>query len=170
MRSTTLKWMLLMLTVLAAVVLLVQLYWINTVYYFEQNVFNTNVVKSIRGVFEDMHIDDNPGTQLQKLIERPNPSSFIIRVDTLPQRDSLINFFYSEFEDFNVFTDCKMAVYSDSAGRFLYQAYLPSAATTHLQTSNHPRYTSIDLAAAPRDYSYILLYFPHRQQYIIHQL
>ncbi|HTL07621.1 MAG TPA: HAMP domain-containing sensor histidine kinase, partial [Chitinophagaceae bacterium] len=58
----------------------------------------------------------------------------------------------------------------DSAGRFLYQAYLPSAATIHLQTSSKPRYTSIDLAAAPRDYSYILLYFPHRQQYIIHQL
>ena len=84
-----------------------------------------------------MKIDDNPGTQLQKLIERPNPNTFLIRVDTIPQKDSLINFLYSEFEDFNVFTDCKMAVYSDSTGGYLYQAYLPTAASTqaHVQLS-----------------------------------
>ena len=69
MRSATLKWMLLLLTLLVGVILVVQLYWISRVYYYEQKEFNTNVVKSIRGVCEDMKIDDNPGTQLQNLIE-----------------------------------------------------------------------------------------------------
>jgi len=170
MRSATLKWMLLMLTALVGIILVVQLYWINKVYYYEQNEFNTNVVKSIRGVCEDMHIDDNPGTQLQKLIEKPNPNTFLIRVDTLPQRDSLINFFFTEFEDFNVFTDCKVAVYSDTAAHYLFQAYLPSAASTQNQVTSHPQYTAIDLPVLQKDYSYIHLYFPHRKQYIIHQL
>lgn len=170
MRSATLKWMLLMLTILVGIILVVQLYWINQVYYYEQKEFNTNVVKSIRGVCEDMKIDDNPGTQLQKLIERPNPNSFLVRIDSLPQKDSLINFFYSEFEDFNVFTDCKLAVYSDTAGRYLYQAYLPTAASTQVQATNHPHFTEIDLPQITRKYAYIHLYFPHRQQYIIHQL
>ena len=170
MRSATLKWMLLMLTLLVGIILVVQLYWINQVYYYEQKEFNTNVIKSIRGVCEDMKIDDNPGTQLQKLIERPNPNSFIIRIDTIPQRDTLINFLYSEFEDFNVFTDCKVAVYSDSEAHYLYQAYLPTAASTQMQSTNHPQYTEIDLPVIPKNYPYIHLYFPHRQQYIIHQL
>jgi len=159
-----------MLTVLVGIILVVQLYWINKVYFYEQNEFNTNVVKSIRGVCEDMHIDDNPGTQLQKLIEKPNPNTFLIRVDTLPQRDSLINFFYTEFEDFNVFTDCKIAAYSDTAGHYLFQAYLPSAASTQDQVTSHPQYTAIDLPVLQKGYSYIHLYFPHRKQYIIHQL
>ncbi|MFT3933249.1 MAG: HAMP domain-containing sensor histidine kinase [Chitinophagaceae bacterium] len=170
MRSATLKWMLLLLTVLVGIILVVQLYWINQVYFYEQKEFNTNVIKSIRGVFEDMKIDDNPGTQLQKLIERPNNNSFLIRVDTIPQKDSLINFLYSEFEDFNVFTDCKVAVYSDSESAYVYQAYLPTAASTQPQILNHPHFTEIDMAALPKKYPYIYLFFPHRTQYIIHQL
>lgn len=171
MRSATLKWMLLLLTVLVGIILLVQLFWINKVYNLEQKEFNTNVVKSIRGVYEDMRIyDDNPGERLQKLIEQPNPNSFLFRVNSLPQRDSLINYLYSEFDDFSVFTDCKMAVYSNADSRYLYQAYLPTAATTHVEAGNHPRFTPVDLPLIAKDYSYIHLFFPHRQQYIIHQL
>lgn len=170
MRSATLKWMLLLLTLLVGIILLVQLYWINQVYFYEGKEFNNNVVKSIRGVCEDMKIDDNPGTQLQRLIERPNLNTFIVRLDTIPQRDSLINFLYSEFEDFNVFTDCKMAVYSDSTAGYLFQVYLPTAASTQPLSSFHPLFTAIDLPVIPKNYPYIHLYFPHRQQYIIHQL
>ncbi|MEO5685560.1 MAG: HAMP domain-containing sensor histidine kinase [Chitinophagaceae bacterium] len=170
MRSATLKWMLLLLTLLVGIILVVQLYWIRQVYYYEQKEFNTNVVKSIRGVFEDMKIDDNPGTQLQKLIERPNPNSFIIRVDSIPQKDSLVNFLYSEFEDFNVFTDCKVAVYNDHDNHYVYQAYLPTAASTQIEAGSHPRFTATDLPVIARNFPYIHLYFPHRQQYIIHQL
>src|ERR1700712_2138768 len=142
MRSATLKWMLLMLTLLVGIILIVQLYWINRVYFYEQKEFNTNVVKSIRGVCEDMKIDDNPGTQLQKLIEKPNANTFLIRVDTIPQKDSIINFLYSEFEDFNVFTDCKMAMYSDSAKGYLSQVFLPTAASTQAAKATfHPQFT-----------------------------
>ena len=160
----------LLLTLLVGVILVVQLYWINRVYSFEEKEFNTNVVKSIRGLCEDMKIDDNPGTQLQKLIEKPDVNTFIIRVDTIPQRDSLINFLYTEFEDFNVFTDCKMTVYSDSAETYLYQVYLPTAASTQRQRTFRPQFTPVDLPLYNRSYPYIHLYFPHRKQYIIHQL
>lgn len=163
--------MMLALTLLVGVILVVQLYWIYQVYHYEEKEFNTNVVKSIRGVCEDMKIDDNPGVQLQKLIEKPDANSFLIRMDTIPQKDSLINFLYSEFEDFNVFTDCKMAMYSDSAGDYLYQVYLPTAASTQRAQFNfHPKFTPVDLPMIRKNYPYIHLYFPHRQQYIIHQL
>ncbi len=170
MRSATLKWMLLLLTVLVGIILLVQLYWINKVYYYEQKDFNTNVVKSIRGLYEDLHISDNSGAQFQKLIERPNPNTFLVRIDIMPHKDSLISFLFSEFEDFNVFTDCKVAVYDANEERYVYQAYLPTAASTQEQTNSRTHFTAIDLPLVPKDYSYIHLYFPHRQQYVIHQL
>jgi two-component system, OmpR family, phosphate regulon sensor histidine kinase PhoR len=170
MRSATLKWMMLSLTILVGIILLVQLYWIIKVYNFEQKEFNTNVVKSIRGVCEDMELDDNPGTQIQKLIERPNPNTFLIQIDTIPQKDSLVYFLSNEFDDFNVFTDCKMAVYSDISKKYLYQVYLPTAATTQSQTTSHALFTPVDLPLFNKGYDYIHLYFPHRQQYIIHQL
>jgi two-component system, OmpR family, phosphate regulon sensor histidine kinase PhoR len=172
MRSNTLKWMTLLLTLLVSAIMLVQLYWIFKVYHYEQQEFNTNVVKSIRGVCEDMELDDNPGTQIQKLIETPNENTFIIQVDTIPQRDSLIYFITNEFDDFNVFTDCKMAIYNDSTREYLYQVYLPSAASTinAVGSGNHPRFTEIDLPKYNKKFPFIQLYFPHRQQYIIHQL
>jgi two-component system phosphate regulon sensor histidine kinase PhoR len=169
MRSLTLKWMMLLLTLLVGAILLVQLFWLNRVYNYEQKEFNTNVVKSIRGICEDMELDDSPGIQIQKLIERPNLNTFLLQVDTLPQKDSLLFYLASEFDDFDVFTDCKMAVYSDSSGQYLYQAYLPTAASTQEQGS-HPKYTAIDLPLYTRPHAYIHLFFPHRQQYIIHQL
>ncbi|MBS1565448.1 MAG: hypothetical protein JST39_13745, partial [Bacteroidetes bacterium] len=170
MRSATLKWIMLSLTLLVGVIIVVQLYWLNHVYDLERSVFSTNVVKSIRGLCEDMRLDDRPGTQIQKLIERPTPSSYLLQVDTIPQRDSLIYFLASEFEDFDVLTDCNVAVYSDSSNDYLYQNYLPSAASILQPQNTHPRSTEIDLPVYPRGFSYIHINFPHRQQYIIHQL
>ena len=170
MRSATLKWMMLLLTLLVGIILLVQMYWIYRVYNFEQKEFNTNVVKSIRGLCEDMELNDAPGTQIQKLVEHPDLNTFLLQVDTIPQRDSLMFYINSEFEDFDVFTDCKMAVYNDSTKKYLYQVYIPSAATTQSQTPTRTSITPVDLPVFPRNYPYIHLFFPHRQQYIIHQL
>ncbi len=158
------------LTLLVGAIILVQLYWINRVYNYEQKEFNTNVIKSIRGLCEDMELDDSPGTQIMELIERPTLNSFVLQVDTIPQRDSLIYFMASEFKDFDVFTDCNMAVYSDSINNYLYQVYMPTPASNLVQGNNHPRPIAVDLPMYPRRFPYIHLNFPHRQQYIIHQL
>jgi two-component system, OmpR family, phosphate regulon sensor histidine kinase PhoR len=170
MRSATLKWMMLILTLLVGAILLVQLYWLNQIYNFEQKEFNTNVVKSMRGLCEDMEINDRPGTQLQKLIEHPNANTFILQIDTIPQKDSLVFFLVNEFDDFNVFTDCKLAVYNDSTQRYQYDAYLPTAASNQPQPQNYSQNASMELPLYKRNYPYIHFFFPHRQQYIIHQL
>ena len=70
MRSSTLKWIVLSATLLAAIVVTVQLYWLKKVYSYEQRQFNLNVVKSIRGVFEDLAMNDQAGFSALK---RPPP-------------------------------------------------------------------------------------------------
>lgn len=164
MRSNTLKWILLLSTILIVIIVGVQLYWLNKVYKFEEREFNNNVVKSIRGLFEDIDIADYPGRQLQKLIEHPDANTFIVEIDSVPHKDSLTRFLITEFEDFEVLADCKIALFDAKSRKYLYQLYLPTAASVN------PRETGIDVPELNLDHSYIYLYFPHRRQYIVQKL
>ena len=56
MRSVTIKWMMLIASLLVAAIVVVQLYWLNKVYSYEQKQFNSNVVRSIRGLLEDIDL------------------------------------------------------------------------------------------------------------------
>ncbi len=87
MRSSTLKWIVLSATLLAAIVVTVQLYWLKKVYSFEQRQFNVNVVKSIRGVFEDMEMNDQTGIIQKDLIDAHADNYFWSKANTIPTKD-----------------------------------------------------------------------------------
>src|SRR4051812_31821443 len=107
MRSSTLKWIVLSATFLAAIVVTVQLFWLKKVYSLEKRQFNLSVVKSIRGLFEDLEMNDAPGTNLGQLINKPdnNENYYLFVADTIPNKDSLIYYIQDEFSDFGVLTD-----------------------------------------------------------------
>jgi two-component system phosphate regulon sensor histidine kinase PhoR len=89
MRSVTLKWMMLIASLLVTTIVVVQLYWLNKVYSYEQKQFNSNVVRSIRGLLEDIDLADYPATDLHRIIQHPDPSSFLVVIDSIPPKDSL---------------------------------------------------------------------------------
>ncbi len=60
------------------------------VYSFEQRQFQINVVKSIRGVFEDLQMNDAPGISIKDLIDAPADNYFSFKADTIPPKDSLV--------------------------------------------------------------------------------
>ncbi|MEP7110685.1 MAG: HAMP domain-containing sensor histidine kinase [Ferruginibacter sp.] len=161
MRSATFKWIILLSTILISLLVSVQLFWLNKIYNYEQKEFTTSVVKSIRGVYEDLQLNDSSGTELQKLIEQPNINTFLFKIDSIPPKDSLLNAILNNLEDFGVFTDCKVALYDDSRQIYAYEVYVPTAA------SKHPDNSGIDLPLYKNTYAYIHLYFPHRSQYIL---
>ena len=166
MRSSTLKWIVLSATLLAAIVVTVQLYWLKKVYSFEQRQFNLNVVKSIRGVFEDLEMNDAPGISLKDLIDAPADNYFSFKADTIPPKDSLVFYIQDEFADFGVLTDCKLGAYSATENKYVYEEFIPAPAS---------RYAGIkpplqDLPVYTKDYDHILLYFPHRQEYVLEQM
>src|SRR3982751_484461 len=100
MRSATLKWIIFLSALMVATILGVQLYWLNKIYSFEQRQFNNNIVKSVRGVMEDLDMDANAGVELEKLIEHPDANTFLIRVNDVPEFDSLVYYLRSEMQDF----------------------------------------------------------------------
>ena len=112
MRSSTLRWIVLSASLLISIIVIFQLYWLKKVYSLEEHQFKTNVVKGIRGVFDDLQMNDNPAMNLHDLIDNPDQDYFIFKADTIPPKDSLTFYLRHEFEDFDVLTDCKLGAYS----------------------------------------------------------
>ena len=166
MRSSTLKWIVLSATLLAAIVVTVQLYWLKKVYSFEQRQFNLNVVKSIRGVFEDLEMNDQAGVILKDLIDAPADNYFSFKADTIPPKDSLVFYIQDEFADFGVLTDCKLGAYSAAENKYVYEAYLQAPASRYIGVKG----PSQELPVYTKNYDHILLYFPHRQEYVLEQM
>jgi len=159
-----LKWLVLSATLLIGLIVVVQLYWLTKVYSFEQKQFSNNVVKSLRGVFEDLAMNDNPSQSLQQLINNPADDYYLFRADTIPIQDSLTHYLRKEFIDFDVLTDVKLGAYSSSQKKYVYEEYIPTIASgfqvTHV----------LGLPVYAEDYDHILLYFPHRSQYILGEM
>lgn len=163
MRSYTLKWLVLISTLVVGLIMLIQLYWINQVYSLEKRQFNTNVVKSIRGLFEDTNLSE-PISQLQNSIVQPDPNSFLVKIGVIPTKDTLLHYLSQELSDFDVLTDCKVAVYNSKTGDFVFEEYIPAPAS-HYSSVNLP-----DLAVYSKNFDYILMNFPHRGKYVLSQM
>ena len=146
------------------IIICIQLFWLQKVYLYEDKQFNINVSKSIRGLYADMELVNDVSDNVQKVIENPKPDLYLFRIDCSPNpRDLWLNL-KSELTDFDVYTDCKAGIYSAEKDIFIEQEYID------LPDSYHNKETELSLPSLKRDYSYILLFFPHRDQYIINQM
>lgn len=164
MRSATLRWIMLGCSVIIALILLAQLYWLKRVYTLEEQQFNAGVIKSIRGLFGDIDITDDPKMQINKIVETVDINTYVVKLDSIPPGDTLQFYLRNEFEDFDVWADCNIAVYSSDEHRYLYQTYLSTAA------SRYPDLSDAELPVVKKDHDYLLLHFPHRSKYIIHEM
>lgn len=164
MRSATFKWIILLSTIVIGLLVAAQLYWLYKIYNYEQKEFNTSVIKSIKGLYEDLELTDSNTAHLQEMIEQPNANTFLVRVDSIPPKDTLLNSVMNNLEDFGVFADCKVALYDDETHSYQFQEYLPTA------VSKHPVTDDADLLVYRKEYPYVHLYFPHRNQYIIKEM
>ncbi len=164
MRSTTLRWIILITSVVMGMLVTAQLYWLNKIYNYEQKEFNTSVIKSIQGVYEDLELTTSPITQLRKLIEQPDANTFLFKIDSIPTREILFENLSDNLEDFQVFTDCHVALYESPKNHLLYEGYLQSLVL------KHSRNNVSTLKASKKNYTYIRLYFPYRSQYILNSM
>ena len=164
MRSSTTRILILSLSIVIAAIVGLQLHWLQKTYAFETNEFSTSAIKSIRGLYEDIDMATDPGGRFNTMISRPNADSYIFRVDNIPNRDSLSYYLMNEFDDFNVYTDCRIAVYDHKSGKYTYTAYLAAAGSSGKDSLN------VNLPVYKNDFSYVLLNFPDRNNYILNQM
>ncbi len=139
-----------------------QLFWLNKIYNYQQKEFNTSVVKSIKGMYEDLELMDSSGQHLRNLIEQPDEKSFLFKTDSIPFSDDLVKDAAHNLEDFGVFTLCNIGVYNSDKNEYVQIHTLPSAA-------NEPKIDRVELPVFHKNYNYILLSFPHRDKYIFYR-
>ncbi|ULQ56504.1 HAMP domain-containing histidine kinase [Flavihumibacter rivuli] len=164
MRAATLRWMVVISVAIAAIILLAQAFWLKKIYELEQKNFNSDVVKCIRGLMEDIDIAENPGVQLQQLVEHPTPNNFRIKLNRVPDGDSLAYYLANELQDFGIISSCIASVYDHNKNEFVYTKYLLHPANSNPKES---RYT---LPEDALPYTYAYLTFPNREQFILRQL
>lgn len=164
MRSATLKWIVLLSTLVVAIIIIVQLYWLNKIYSYEQKQFDTDIVKAVRGLFEDVDLTNEPVSDLKNRIDHPDPNTFYVKIEKIPARDSLVKFITAEFGDFGVNADCRVSIFDYNQKRMAYSSYVAFAAS-HYEDSLSKRPSIM-----PKEYSFIHLYFPHRDKFVINQI
>lgn len=163
-RSKTLRLVILISTVLVAIIVAVQLFWLQKVYRYEEKQFNINVSKSIRGLYDDMELVNDVSDNAQKEIDNPQPDLYLLKIDCNPYLDSLWINLKAELTDFDVYTDCNAGIYNQEKGRFTQIQYID------LPDAYHAPASPVVIPILKRDYSYIALLFPHRGQYILKQM
>lgn len=139
-----------------------QLYWLNKQYNLEEKEFTTNVVKSIKAFYVDVNY--NTQKNLQTLIELPDKNTFLFKVDSAISATTLEDSIALELSTQNVFTDCKVALYHPQQNAYVYEVYMPTAA------SHYPINEGKELPIFKRNYTYGMLNFPHRNKYILGQM
>ena len=88
-RSKTLRFVILISTIIITVIIAIQLIWLQKVYAYEEKQFNINVSKSIRGLYDDMELVNDVSDNAQKEIENRNPDLYLFKIDCNPNLDSL---------------------------------------------------------------------------------
>ncbi|HEY6062985.1 MAG TPA: hypothetical protein VIV35_05220, partial [Chitinophagaceae bacterium] len=164
MRSTTARLIIVIAAILITIIMGMQVNWLNKIYAYDKNEFNTSVLKAIRGVYEDLPLLYNSSVPLDSLAEKYTASTFLFQIDSIPLRDSLLYHLSAELEDFHVFTDYKVAVYSVSQRKYLYQDYISADAT------KNDKDTASRLPVIKRNFNYVHIFFPNRNKYIIAEM
>ena len=163
-RSKTLRLVILTSTVLVTIIIAIQLIWLQKVYLYEEKQFNINVSKSIKSLYDDMQLVSDVKDNVQKVIENVNPDVYLLRIDCSPNLEQLWVNLKAELTDFDVYSDCRAAIYTKEENKYTAEEYI------NLPDAYFPSDKEKVLPVYNRDYSYIALYFPHRGQYIIKQM
>ncbi|MEO7306259.1 MAG: HAMP domain-containing sensor histidine kinase [Ferruginibacter sp.] len=163
-RSKTLRLVILTSTVLITIIVAIQLIWLQKVYLYEEKQFNINISKSVRSLYTDMELVNDATDNVQKVVENVSPDVYLLKIDCSPNLEQLWVNIKAELTDFDVYSDCRVAIYNAVENKYTTEQYID------LPDSYFPSSKEKELSVYKRDYAYIALYFPHRGQYIINQM
>lgn len=162
-RSKTIRLAIFVCTFVIATIIIFQLVWLRDVYYREQKDFDRSIAKAVRGFYEDIDETSVVSHNLNELIAKQNDQTFSVRLNRLSMNEDSTRFFLqSELEDEDIFTDCYTGFYNAGRSAYDFVIYLPSATTA--------KNTKITMPASGEPYNHLVLYFPHRNKYILSKM
>lgn len=163
-KSKTLRWVIVIGSALVAIIFAMQLFWLQKIYNYELKLFNTNVLKSTTALYKSMPLVKDSVFKVEKLIENPQPDIYLARVDFLPDINRITESLSEDFTDYDIFADCKIALYDVHKKAFIAEKFIDIPNVIFTSKKN------IQVPLIINDYSYLALYFPNRNQYILKQM
>lgn len=164
MRSSTLKGIILIFSLIIIIVLVFQVIWLTRVYTYEQKMFNGNVVKCIRQIYEEIPLTTDARHRLNSLIERPDPHTFLFKVDSLPEMDELFPILERELSMNNIQASCEVAFYDPEKKEFT-EHKITDITVPHFVGAEKKLTTTYK-----RNHPYVSLNFPYRNRYILGEM
>lgn len=163
-KSKTLRWVIVLGSTVVAIIIAVQLFWLQKIYNYEQKLFNTNVLKSTKALYKGMPLIKDTVFKIEDFIENPQTDIYLARLDFLPDINKVTASLSEDFTDFDIFADCKIAVYDFNLGKYIAEEFIDIPNVVFKSKKN------IKVPLIKRDYSYIGIYFPNRNLYILKQM
>jgi two-component system phosphate regulon sensor histidine kinase PhoR len=163
-KSKTLRWIIVMGSALVAVIITIQLFWLQKIYNYEQKLFNTNVLKSTKALYKSMPLIKDSVFKIEDLIENPQTDIYLARLDVLPDINKVTASLSEDFTDFDIFADCKIALYDANRKMYVAEKFI-DIPNVVFKSKKHIKVPFIN-----KEYSYLALYFPNRNLYILKQM
>lgn len=162
MKSSTLRTLVIGVTVLIVLIMGIQLYWVSKSYLLEEKEFNVKVSSALHSVVESIRFSHKDNSPFAGVISQPRHDYFI--ADTKYAADSEETEFLLKkaIEEYNIFTSFKFGIYDASQGKFTAIRYVSSG-----QAYQDPG-TPLPVIDKPGNYVGVL--FPNRESFIIHQM
>jgi two-component system phosphate regulon sensor histidine kinase PhoR len=160
-RARTVRLGILISTIIIGFIILIQVLWLRKVYHNEEKDFDHKIIGALKGLYDDVKLVEDPVNALNEIISKPESHVYIAKVDIWQPPDTIAWFLHHELEDFDVFTDCRLTLYDAVSKKILFEKDIYSAA------SNKTALRPLPAAVRKPPYKSIILYFPHRERYIL---
>ncbi len=160
-RARTVRLGILISTIIIGLIIVIQVFWLRKVYQRAEEEFDSNVIGAVKGLYDDIKLVKDPAKYLNEIVSKPEPHIYIARVETWQLPDTIAFYVHHELEDFHIFTDCRLTLYEPGKKGIFFEKDIYSAASSNDSLRALPE----RISKVP--YSCIILYFPHRERYIL---
>jgi two-component system phosphate regulon sensor histidine kinase PhoR len=147
-------------TIVIGLIIVIQAFWLGKVYQYEEKEFDRKVIGAIKGLYDDIKLVEDPSKYLNEIVTKPEPHIYIAAVERWEPVDTISYYIHHELEDLGIFTDCRLTLYDDQRGVFF-------AKDIYSAASNNSTLKALPEKALKISYDSIILYFPHRERYIL---
>lgn len=160
-RAKTVRLGILFTTIIIGLIIVIQVFWLRKVYHREEKDFDVKVIEAVKGLYDDIPLVKDPTKYLNEIVGKPGPHIYTARVESWQPPDSIAYFLQHELEDFNIFTDCRLTLYKADKKNIFFEKDIFAA------TSDKNSLRALPANINKPDYDSIILYFPHRERYIL---
>ena len=160
LRSKTVRLGIFISTIIIGLIIVVQVFWLYKQYHYEEKEFDHHIFGVLKEAYAKLPLIKDSTLNLNDLISKTKPQVYYSKIEQWQAPADILSVIENAMEDFDVFTDCHVALYQSSTKKFFYEADI------------HPESNGRKLASLPATIKKpltdsIILYFPNREKYIL---